>query len=119
MSEMAGLFKALGDETRLRILKLLEPGELCVCDMVAAIGSSQPKISFHLSTLKAAGLITGRKVGKWSHYSISPTDLMRRFVLQSALERLEGDVYDKDRKRLDAFVACKGDGLKIKPSCCG
>ena len=52
MKDLLNVFKALSDETRLRILKLLEHGELCVCDIVAALNTIQPKVSFHLATLK-------------------------------------------------------------------
>jgi ArsR family transcriptional regulator, arsenate/arsenite/antimonite-responsive transcriptional repressor len=52
MNELLIVLKALSDETRLRILKLLERGELCVCEIVAAFGTGQPRISFHLAALK-------------------------------------------------------------------
>ena len=55
MQEILNIFKALSDETRLRILKLLEHGELCVCDLFSALDMVQPKVSFHLSVLKDAG----------------------------------------------------------------
>ncbi len=62
MNNLAAIFKALSDETRLRIIKLLEEGELCVCDITAALDMSQPKVSFHLGTLKEADLIrTGNR----------------------------------------------------------
>ena len=51
------VFKSLSDETRLRILKLLENGELCVCEIVASVNIVHPKASFHLRTLKRAGLV--------------------------------------------------------------
>ncbi|PIX88616.1 MAG: ArsR family transcriptional regulator, partial [Nitrospirae bacterium CG_4_10_14_3_um_filter_44_29] len=51
MQKLLDTFKALSDETRLRILKLLEHGELCVCDVVAALDMIQPKVSFHLAVL--------------------------------------------------------------------
>ena len=49
MHELTNIFKALSDETRLRIIKLLEQGELCVCDITAALDMVQPKVSFHLN----------------------------------------------------------------------
>ena len=64
MNELVSIFKALSDETRLRIVKLLEHGELCVCDIVAALDLVQPKVSFHLSALKDAGLVRDRKEGQ-------------------------------------------------------
>jgi len=97
---MERYFKALADTTRLRILKLLEGGELCVCDLTAALDMTQPNISFHLSTLKAAGLINDRKSGRWSYYTLDLSDMMSRVVVPTALEKLKGGVYDEDRERL-------------------
>ncbi|UPT75477.1 MAG: metalloregulator ArsR/SmtB family transcription factor [Elusimicrobiota bacterium] len=65
------LFRALSDETRLRILHLLTKGELCVCDLMAVIRAPQPKISRHLAYLKRAGLVVDRKEGPWRHYSLT------------------------------------------------
>lgn len=69
MNNLLTIFKALSEEIRLRILKLLEHGELCVCDIVAALNTIQPKVSFYLGVLKDAGLIKDRRQGKWIHYS--------------------------------------------------
>ncbi|MEK6486499.1 transcriptional regulator [Klebsiella grimontii] len=67
------LFKNLSDETRLGIVLLLkEMGELCVCDLCAALDQSQPKISRHLAMLRESGLLLDRKQGKWVHYRLSP-----------------------------------------------
>lgn len=64
------IFKALADATRLRILKLLEVREMCVCEVMIALGLTQPTTSHHLGILENAGLIKGRKEGKWVFYSI-------------------------------------------------
>jgi ArsR family transcriptional regulator len=103
MKNLLIVFKALSDETRLRILKLLEHGELCVCDIVAALDTIQPKVSFHLSTLKEAGLITDRKQGKWIHYRIDDSDMFRRMLILSVMERIPEVSIIKDRKRLAHF----------------
>ncbi|MBF0516215.1 MAG: metalloregulator ArsR/SmtB family transcription factor [Nitrospirae bacterium] len=95
---MLELFRALSDETRLRIIKLLELGQLCVCDITAALELSQPKVSFHLSILKEAGLIMDRKEGKWVYYSLSAGDLFTRFLIISICEKLPNDA---DMKRLE------------------
>lgn len=66
------LFKTLADETRLSIVLLLrESGELCVCDICAATGESQPKISRHMAILREYGLVTDRRDGKWIHYRLA------------------------------------------------
>jgi ArsR family transcriptional regulator len=74
MKETVKLFKALGDPTRLRIVKLLERGELCVCQLTAALGMGQSRISRHLSVLKESGLIEDRRAGKWVHYRLCCKD---------------------------------------------
>lgn len=66
-------FKCLADETRLRILLLIrQNGELCVCELVEALGLSQPKISRHLATLRQCGLLQDRRNGQWVFYSLNP-----------------------------------------------
>jgi DNA-binding transcriptional ArsR family regulator len=59
------------DETRLRILKLLEHGELCVCHIMWVLEMGQSRISRHMSILKQAGLVTDRRQGKWVYYCLS------------------------------------------------
>jgi ArsR family transcriptional regulator len=66
------LFRALGDETRLRIVALLSHGELCVCHLEEALGLSQPKVSRHLATLRAAGVVEPRRDGTWVYYRLAP-----------------------------------------------
>jgi ArsR family transcriptional regulator len=63
---------ALGDETRLRILDLLRDGERCVCELTEALELGQSLLSFHLKTLKDAGLVTDRREGRWVYYTLAP-----------------------------------------------
>ena len=65
------LFKALGDETRLRIVALLSHGDLCVCHIHEALGLSQPNVSRHLAVLRAAGIVDDRRDGKWVYYRLA------------------------------------------------
>ena len=67
----ADIIKALGDPTRLKIVYLLEHGELCVCEIMAALCKPQPTVSHHLNLLKNAGLLKWRKEGVWIHYKLS------------------------------------------------
>lgn len=69
-------FKALADETRLRILKLLERREMCVCEVMVALGLTQPTASHHLGILENAGLVKKRKDGKWVFYRIIAPELV-------------------------------------------
>ena len=65
------LFHALSDEKRLRIIEVLRGGERCVCDLVDVLDAGQSLLSFHLKTLKAAGLVSDRKQGRWSYYRLN------------------------------------------------
>ena len=70
LARSAQLFHALSDETRLRVLELLREGERCVCDLSQALGAQQSRLSFHLRTLKEAGLVTDRRQGRWIYYAV-------------------------------------------------
>jgi ArsR family transcriptional regulator, arsenate/arsenite/antimonite-responsive transcriptional repressor len=64
-------FHALADETRLKIINRLRDGEECVCNLTGPLGTPQSLLSFHLRTLKQAGLIHDRKQGRWVYYSLN------------------------------------------------
>ncbi len=115
MRELLNIFKALSEETRLRILKLLENGELCVCDIVAALDMVQPRVSFHLNALKEARLLKDRKQGRWTHYRIDDDDFFRRFLLLSVLERIPQEAGAEDRKRLEQFLHGKPSQDNVEP----
>ncbi len=63
--------RAISDRNRIRILKMLEPGELCVCQITAILGLAPASASKHLSLLRMAGLLTHRKEGRWVYYRLS------------------------------------------------
>lgn len=67
----AALFQALSDEKRLRILALLGGGEHCVCELTEALDLPQSLLSFHLKTLRDAGLVTDRREGRWVYYALA------------------------------------------------
>ena len=69
------LFHALSDPIRLSILELLRGGERCVCDLQGDLDTAQSKLSFHLKVLKEAGIVTDRREGRWSYYTIVPDAL--------------------------------------------
>jgi ArsR family transcriptional regulator len=121
MNELLNIFKALSDETRLRIIKLLEHGELCVCDLVAALDMVQPKVSFHLGVLKKAGLLKDRKQGKWMHYRIDDSDMFKRFLMLSVMEKIPEETSKEDKTRLEEFLKIKTEGsqaIQITGKCC-
>lgn len=99
-------FSALADKTRLRLLNLMRDGEVCVCFFAETLRTNNPKISRHLSYLKRANLVTGRRDGKWMHYRINaPSDKEALEVFNSTLKMLEADKQMKaDRERLVNFV---------------
>ncbi len=71
MHELIGVFKALSDETRIRMLELLSQGELCVCEIMQALEISQTRASRNLGILRDAGLLQDRRDGQWVHYSLN------------------------------------------------
>lgn len=98
--------RAISDRNRIRILKMLEPGELCVCQITAILGLAPASASKHLSLLRMAGLLTHRKDGRWVYYRLAAhpnnpyaPDVLR--VLASSLE--EDPIIAEDRRRL-AYV---------------
>ncbi len=96
------VLKSVADPTRARILKLLEGGEMCVCQLIAVIGLNQSTISKHLFLLKMAGLVKERKEGKWVHYSLDGSNgaPYARKMLQTLRGWLNDDpVVRRDRER--------------------
>lgn len=71
MRNLVKVFKALADETRIRLLKLLQQRELCVCELVQALDMTQSRVSRNLGILRDAGLVKDRRDGLWVHYSLS------------------------------------------------
>lgn len=103
MSDIVTIFKALADGTRLRVLKLLGRGELCVCEIAAALAMEQPRLSFHLRILKEAGIVQVRRQERWIVYSLADSDMFIRFLLLAIEERVSIDQAQLDLKRLSAF----------------
>jgi ArsR family transcriptional regulator, arsenate/arsenite/antimonite-responsive transcriptional repressor len=72
LERAAALFHALADETRLAIVGRLREGERCVCDLTDILETAQSRLSFHLKTLKDAGILRDRRQGRWVYYSLNP-----------------------------------------------
>lgn len=102
MKTTARLFKALSDETRLRIMCLLVTGELCVCDLMAVLQLPQSTVSRHLAYLKNSGLVDDRRCGVWMYYSlVKSNELIHNELLKFIHDALPGlDVAVADRLRL-------------------
>lgn len=121
MTRLAGVFKALADHSRLRIINLLiHSGELCVCDIQAIMGFTQTKVSRHLSYLKRAGLVTNRRHGLWMLYSIArPAGHDQRLIMDSLARLLrENPVAQRDYRRLRSNVrrGCCATFTVLKPN---
>jgi ArsR family transcriptional regulator len=100
------LFRALGDETRLRIVALLSHGELCVCHLEQALDLNQSNASRQLGILKSAGIVDSRRDGTWVYYSITTQE---HETVANALEVLT--------KSFGAETALKRDHAKLRRSC--
>ena len=85
----AELFKALCDENRIKILRMLQTGEKCACRLNEEINVTQPTMSHHMKVLCDSGLVVGRKEGKWMHYSISPEGAQNAVRILAELTRVE------------------------------
>lgn len=110
LDEMEGLFAALADKTRLRLLNLMREDEVCVCFFSEVLNESQPKVSRHLAYLRKAGLVEARREGKWMHYSIvEPENAVANELMRNTLEWLgEQDKMKSEYERL-AEVCCSLD----------
>jgi ArsR family transcriptional regulator len=77
--QLARVFKALGDPTRVRLLSLIaarEGREACICDLIPAVGLSQPTVSHHMKQLVDAGLVTREQRGRWAFYALVEDQLV-------------------------------------------
>ena len=102
MRNYESVFKAAADPTRVRILKILEGGEICVCQVIAILSLGQSTVSKHLFLLRAAGLIKDRRDRKWVHYSLdrgSDSPYAARMLRNLRGWLNEDPVIAKDRER--------------------
>ncbi len=104
--DVSETLKALGDETRLRILNLLFGRELCVCLIKEALGLMQPNVSKHLARLKASGIISCRKISQWCFFRISEEFKDKCAALCEFLhsEWAAKRIYTEDIKRLEILM---------------
>lgn len=100
-------FSALADRTRLRLLNLMRDGEVCVCFFAETLGTNNPKISRHLAYLKRAGLVTGRRNGKWMHHRISEPK-----------QEAAAEIFAGIMKILDEDKEMQEDRLNLVNVCC-
>jgi len=113
MIDAVQIFKALGDPNRLRIMKMLEKRELCVCEIRAVLGLSNSTVSEHLSMLKSAGMILDRKDGKWINYRLN--DNVHGEFAKAVMKALENHLGSDHALQADNIKVKKVDRKKI---CC-
>jgi len=103
------ILKALAEESRLRIVRLLGASEksLCVCELVNALGMPQYEVSKHLATLRNAELLEVERRGTWAYYSARRDDEEVGPWLEFVQEVCVGEVYEEDRKRLSARLTLR------------
>lgn len=89
------VFKALCDENRLRILKLLQSGEKCACILLDDLQITQPTLSHHMKILCDSDIVVGRKEGKWTYYAISPDGASAAIKCLQELTRVDDADRDK------------------------
>jgi ArsR family transcriptional regulator len=106
---IAFLFKALADRTRLRLINLIGEDEVCVCFFVEVLKINQPKISRHLAYLKRAGVVSARREGKWIHYRITePRDPHAARIFREVRTWLAGHpAMQSDRSRLQKICCAQ------------
>jgi len=95
----ARTFRALSDETRLRIVDRLRDGEECVCNLTGPLETRQSLLSFHLRILKEAGILRDRKQGRWVYYSLNP------------------DAFDEISETLERFKKPRSGFRLVSPRC--
>lgn len=102
LARAATLFHALSDPTRLAVLELLREGERCVCDLQDALDAAQSRLSFHLRVLREAGLVSDRREGRWSYYTLQDDALAE----VHDLTRLLGTAPARGTRSLRVFGRC-------------
>ena len=108
MADAAGIFRALGEQTRMRIAMLLVGQELCVCDLTEVLRLPQSTISRHMTQLRQSGLVADRREGTWIHYRLADDGIVKE--IKSLIDNSFRDIepYKSDREKLAAHVVKSG-----------
>jgi ArsR family transcriptional regulator len=106
LDALTGVYAALADSTRLRILSLLSEDEICVCHIHASLDVPQPTASRHLAYLRKSGLVEARRDGIWMHYRLAPIgNPVVAAVVKAALHALTHTaIAVKDERRLQVAL---------------
>lgn len=94
-AKVAKIFKAFCDENRLRILELLQKGEICACYLLEDLSITQSTLSHHMKILCESGIVNNRKEGKWMHYSISPEGSKKVIELLKEITMVDAEAQNR------------------------
>lgn len=101
------LFKALADETRLKILEILSCGEMCACNILESFHITQPTLSYHMKILTESGLVIGRRDGAWMRYSINTEKIAMVMGYLGAITTEQATCICKDLNGASNPTLCK------------
>ena len=105
--EMSLIFKALADENRIKIVKMLLKGEMCAADILEELDVTQPTLSHHMKTLCESGIVKCRKSGKWMYYKISKPDCNNALIWFGELMNADEKKADKNESRKKTITTKK------------
>lgn len=107
-AEYVPVFKALADETRLKIVDMLSCGEMCACDILDYFNITQPTLSYHMKILSDCGIVNARKDGLWMRYSLNITKLKEFQEFVSDISEISNNcTFKKEMCKCDGNPQCK------------
>ena len=109
MNAISELFKVLSDDTRLRIINLLDKQDLCVCELVDILKLSQPKISKHIARLRSINLVNTKRNEQYIYYSLNRSNLEYMAIIETVLQTNNCELLDdiKNLEKVETFVCSK------------
>ena len=111
--EIIEIFKALSDESRIRIFNILKVKKMCVCDIESVLELPQANVSRHLSRLKSAGLIKSEKKAQWVYFWINEEFLEKHSFIKKVFKKdLKEEVFIKDREKMEKYLKEKKECKK-------
>ncbi|MFN4227649.1 MAG: ArsR/SmtB family transcription factor [Candidatus Ratteibacteria bacterium] len=115
MNKYTEIIKAIGEKTRLRIVRLLKEAKipLCVCEIMDCLGETQTNISKHLRILKLTGIVKENKIGKWVMYSLVPHKEKFINLLFQAIENIPSSHFRKEIRCLKKRISLREDGQPV------
>lgn len=93
------VFKALADARRVKVIRLLQRGERCACQLLEDLDMGQSSLSYHMKILVESGLVQGRVEGKWTHYSICQAGYQKAISLLGELSQLKEESPLEERRK--------------------